>query len=66
MTCNTCGNALKKERKSAPSVKGKAVAAITTEDMTTESDDNNDFVAAVMSSAILGNSSFLESNISPL
>ena len=63
-TCDACGNAPKKEGKPAPSAKGKAVAAITTDDMTTGSDDE-DFVAAVMPSAVLGNGSFSESDISP-
>jgi len=63
--CDTCGNAPKKDRKPAPSGKGKAVAAITAEDMTTVSDDKEDFVAVVMPSAILGNGSFSESDVSP-
>ena len=63
-TCDACGNAPKKEEKPAPSAKGKAVAAITTNDMTTGSDDE-DFVAAVMPSAVLGNGSFSESDICP-
>ena len=63
--CDACGNAPKKDRKSAPSGKGKAVAAVTAEDMTTVSKDEEDFIAAVMPSAVLGNGSFSESNISP-
>jgi len=64
-TCDACGNAPKKDKRSAPSAKGKAVAAITTDDMTTGSDDEDDFVAAVMPSAVLGNGSFSESDVSP-
>ena len=63
-TCDACGKAPKKEGKPAPSAKGKAVAAITTDNMTTGSDDK-DFVAAVMPSAVLGNGSFSESDVSP-
>ena len=63
-TCDACGNAPKKE-KAPHSTKGKAIATIMTDNMTTGSDDDNDFVAAVMPSAVLSNSSFSESNISP-
>ena len=63
-TCDTFGNAPKKEK--APHLtKGKAIAAIMTDNMTTGSDNNNNFVAAVMPSAILGNGSFSESDVSP-
>ena len=65
-TCDACGNAPKEEKRSAPSTKGKVVSAITIDNMTTGDNDDNDLVATVMLSAILGNGSFSESNVSPL
>jgi len=59
------GNAPKKNGKPSTSVKGKSVAAVTNEDMTLASEDEDDYIAAVMPSAVLGNGSFSESDVSP-
>ena len=63
-TCDACGNAPNEEKRSAPSTKGKVVSAITIDNMTTSDNDDDDLVTTVMPSAILGNGSFSESNVS--
>jgi len=62
---NTAGNMPKKAARPASSNKGKAVAAVavTTEEGSTY--DEDDFVTAVMPSAVLGNGSFSEEDVSP-
>jgi len=63
--CDAAGNAPKKEGKSVPSAKGKAVAAVVNDEMSTPSEDEDDFVSAVMPSAVLGDGSFSEGDVSP-
>jgi len=68
-TCDAARNAPKKERKSYPLAKGKGVAtvaAVVNDEMSTLSEEEDDFVSAVMPSAILGNGSFSEGDVSPL
>ena len=64
-TCDCMGNAPKKNAKPSTSGKGKAVAAVTNEDMEEVSEDDDECIAAVMPSAVLGNGSFSESDVSP-
>ena len=64
-TCDCVGNAPKKNGKPSTSGKSKAVAAVTNKDMTSVSEDEEDCIAAVMPSAVLGNGSFSESDVSP-
>jgi len=64
-TCDCAGNAPKKlVNKATNAGKGKAVAAVTNNEVAEESDDE-DFVSAVMPSAVLGNGSFSEGDVSP-
>ena len=65
VTCDAAGNAPKKDRKSHPSTKGKAVAAVTNDEMSTLSEDDDDFISTIMPSAILRNGSFSEGDVSP-
>ena len=64
-TCDCAGNPPKKNGKPFTSGKGKAVAAVTNEDMVSVSEDEEECIAAVMPSAVLGNGSFSESDVSP-
>ena len=59
------GNPPKKNGKPSTSGKGKAVAAVTNEDMEEVSENDDECIAAVMPSTVLRNGSFSESDVSP-
>ena len=67
-TCDAAGNAPKQPAPSSSAAntkgKGKAVAAITHAEQDSEDDDRN-FITAVMPSAVLGNGSWSEEDVSP-
>ena len=68
-TRDAAGNAPKQPAPSSSAVatkgKGKVVAAITPAEQEESEDDDGDYVTAVMPSAILGNGSFSEEDVSP-
>jgi len=67
-THDTAGNAPKSvtiPSSSGSSSKGKAVMSITPADGEATSDEEGDFVTAVFPSAVLGNGSFSEEDVSP-
>jgi len=60
------GNAPRKKDKGAPASKNKPVASVTTADAgEADVSDEDDFITVVMPSAVLGNGSFSEDDVSP-